>query len=300
MKSIATGFSRVLASGMAALACVLAGEAGACTTAAWIATVGTTVAAEPFQSPPASRYEGRCALIGNLAQPGYLVTNSPQSESIYSVQFYVFTGASGGSPTILRALSADSGGATVVDIVYNAVAEQVEFAVAGATVPPIAGVPRDRWVAIRFLYRSGGNFEASVLHRGVEASTASATAADVALIEAAQWGVIDAGGASGTMYFDYFDSGRSQTPIAALCRGDADANSTIASLDALRIADERVARTLATGQPDCNEDGVVNVLDAACVHRRRIDGAGCGALGKIMQWKGPSADKIFLDSLESP
>ena len=74
-----------------------------------------------------------------------------------------------------------------------------------------------------------------------------------------------AGNPAGVTLFDEFESTRGPTPIGRLCRGDADDSGMIGPADYTLVSDEILRRTIAPGQPDCNEDAQVDALDRVCI-----------------------------------
>lgn len=272
------------------------GRAEACSTAAWSATVGSASAVEPFEQAGATRYSGHCALGAVPGTVGHVVDNTP-SDTVYRARFQVYTGTSDASPTIFRATSADNLTATaLLSVAYSGPLQRLEFSAAGETL--VVGVSRNRWVAIEVLYQGGVPLQAWATHRGVQATLVGTSNLPAVPVESVGLGVVAASAGTGRVYVDEFDSTRSSsTRIGPLCRGDSSADGAIGLSDASFIATERVQRVLASGQPDCNEDGVVDVFDVACTHRRRIDGDGCSLFGK--SWlKLPLG--VFADGFESP
>ena len=78
------------------------------------------------------------------------------------------------------------------------------------------------------------------------------------------------GGSGGTITVDAFESRRS-TAIGHLKRADADSSATCDANDITSLANEIIdvlggepTPRLASGQPDCSEDGAVDANDITC------------------------------------
>lgn len=247
----------------------------ACTITNWNGT-GTAAAANtggPAQS--IARYSGVCALSVDTGK--YVVDNSPGTEGTYRARFYVLTKAVGGAVTIFKATSADNGGGTaVVEVDYTGSA--FNFRQNGTTVGAgVSGIQANKWYSIEVFYKAGASFSASVWGAGgsAEIGNVSAASAGAGTVGSAVLGV-SSGTASTALGFDAFESTRSEsTAIGRLCRGDANGATGLNIADRMEMNKELLGTALAVGQPDCNEDGNVNIADRQCLNARLLAGDAC-------------------------
>lgn len=278
--------------------CLLPELSLACTTAAW--TGGTTGSPQAIDigdgSQDAVRYSGRCGLRANVATPGFVTDTTPNLEPQMRVRFYVYTGSTAGTQVVFRAHPGDlPNSGSVVDASYDATNQRFSFLVNGSTASTANGsAPRGRWIGVTLSYNANASFNASTQHRGA-VSSVTAMATGAATINAVSLGLIAAaGGGTGFMAVDEYESSRSTDP-GLLCRGDANGPDGILNgADVTAIRSERHRLGAAVGQPDCTEDGRINVLDMVCVLRRIANGGCVG--GGIERGVGA----IFRDGFESP
>ena len=251
--------------------------ASACTTDAWSSVTGAPTAAEPNT---VKRYSGVCGMQPALAGSSFVTDDSPNgttdgTSNPYRARFYVFTGVNGNSPQIFRATSSDAGAGTE-SVLISRTADGFSFSIPGTTVgnfvePAGASGFNNKWYAIEIFYQDGQPFTAAVRGNRATAETLLTSAGNVSggiAVGSASLGVINAAASTTAMAFDDFESTRSaSSAIGRLCPGDADGGGSIGAADAIAIAND-FAGTRASGQPDCTEDGLVNVNDAICVANR--------------------------------
>jgi hypothetical protein len=251
------------------LAAVVAGalslvalDASACTTNAWIAdgggtgVNGTPLAAEPDDAIPVPRYSGRCGLLSD-AIGDFVRDGSPTAEATYRARFYVRASSDG--QQVFRARNA--GGTQMIGVTFNAAGFSITTSGGTGTSAPVVA---NRWYSVELNWAAGQ--PTSVTIQGNGSSTPLATvnipaSAAGDRIDSADLGWI--AGGTGTVGTDAFESRRT-TAIGRLCRGDANASNTITAGDRSAVTGE-IQGTLATGQPDCNDDGNITAGDRSCI-----------------------------------
>lgn len=260
----------------ALLAAIPMSSAFACTTANWTSVengngvvTGSPVADDPTND--VSRYSGECGLAGAAGATNFVTNNAPDGESTYRARFYVYTGSTGNT-TVFRATAADNNlGAEVLRVDYNP--PNFVFSQNGAAGTNVGGIVANKWYAIELLYDAGATFSAEISGNQTFTASLPATVPGAGTIESHSLGAITGG--AGTVSVDAFESTRSaDTPIGALCRGDANGDGDRNSGDGLQVRNEFLNDVLATGQPDCNEDGAVNSGDGLCVRAIFLGGNG--------------------------
>ncbi len=267
---------------LAGLALALGSGAQACTTAQWgqqltagQGAIGAVVAGQPNGAGggTSARYSGLCGLrataVGQYVQDG-----TPAAEADYIARFYVRPAVDTGTQTVFRVAEGAPDGANtmVYRVQYNRGTQQFEVvnsALAVTAIGAASSAPNAKWYEVKLTWhRTGGTLDVSV--QGNASSTASVqngltgfgSSGGTAGPDFAQLGWIASTGGTGTVEIDAFESRRS-TAIPSLCRGNANASDQTRNiLDAIVVFNEINAVSLATGQPDANEDGAVNILDA--------------------------------------
>ncbi|WP_298851107.1 dockerin type I domain-containing protein [uncultured Aquimonas sp.] len=241
--------------------------AEACTINAW--NGNTSAASGTSAAGPTTgqrRYSESCSLSATAGQ--FVTDNTPAAEATYQVRFYVFTGGTG---KIFSATTANSnGGSEVFGVSYNGTA----FTFSGASgVAPINAAP-NRWYSVTATNVNGGSFSVSVQGNNAATATTGTGTAGTGLVESASLGLIGAG--TGALQFDSFESVRSTTPIARLCRGDTNNDGARTIADAGRIRNEFLnpATSATSGQPDYDENGAVTIADAGLVQNLFLAGQG--------------------------
>lgn len=240
--------------------------AEACNKNAWNGNTSAAtgaVAAGPANSPAQRRYSGSCSLGASAGQ--YVTDDTPSAEATYQASFYVFTGGNG---KVFSATTANGGGGTeVVGVSYNG--SQFTFSGPSGTTP-IAAAP-NAWYFVNVTHVSGGAFSARVIGNGSDTVGSSGGTSANATIESASLGFIGSG--SGTFQVDEFNSVRSTTPVARLCKGDTNGDGVRNSVDGLRMRNESLGIP-TIGQPDINENGVVNSQDGLIARNLSLTGQG--------------------------
>ena len=241
--------------------------AEACTKNAWNGNTSAATGATAAGPVTGQRsYEGLCSVNATTGQ--FVTDNSPNAEATYQARFYVFTSGSG------KVFSATTGegntGTEVVGVSYNG----SQFTFSGATgVAPIAATAQ-RWYSVTLTHVSGGAFNVSVQGNNAATPTTGTGTSAAATVGSASLGFIGPG--TGSFYVDAFESTRSTTPIARLCRGDTNADGSRTIADAGRVRNHFLnpATSATTGQPDYNEDGSVTIADAGLIQNLFLAGQG--------------------------
>lgn len=229
------------------------------------AVVGAPLAGDPVAG--VKRYSGLCGLRSTAAGQ-YVQDGLPSAEPSFIARFYVYTGVTGGTATVFRAISDQAGTPdNVISVEFNGTAFDFKNRL-GASGGTLAAAP-NKWYAVELKWaRTTGNLDVKV--QGSAASTGLTGAFTGYSVETPashgidmiQLGFID-GTATGQISVDAYESRRS-TDIGRLCRADANGNGTVNAADRSIITAE-LGGTLASGQADCNEDGNVNAADRSCV-----------------------------------
>ncbi|NDY96043.1 hypothetical protein [Wenzhouxiangella limi] len=224
------------------------------------------------------RYAGHCGLrVPVDGTPRFVTDNSPAPEDTYIARFYVFLDNAGSDEIVL--FSADDGTDAKVQIVYNAptsgdlTLEVVDSSndVNELTFDDVGA----GWHSVEFAWEALESATIAFSLNGSDDLTNTINTSGIALANA-NLGNVSGAGSAGTnsIDFDDFDSRRSSRP-GRLCRGLTNlSRSSLDLQDALNIFDEFASNgnTPADGQPDYNEDGVVDFDDALLVFSRFASG----------------------------
>jgi hypothetical protein len=263
--------------------------ASACAISAWSSATGLTVA--DTGEPPAGfkRYSGRCSLqVPNASTPRFVTDTTPNNEASYRVRFYYYTGnLTGATADIFQARN--TGGTNIIRVTHDGNA--LSFTTTSGAAQTVTVVD-NRYYSIELAWAAGagtGSLTGTVTGNSGGAVTAAvagtvnfpnlSNAADS--ITEARLGLISgAPTVASTVYFDEFDSRRTQNP-GRLCRGDVgggaggatDGNINVS--DRVVITNEILETAVALGAPDVTEDGLVNVSDRVAVTNLILDGASC-------------------------
>ena len=261
-----------LAAVVAATLSLAALDASACTTNAWIAdgggtgVNGTPLAGEPDDATSVARYSGRCGLLSDAAGD-FVRDGSPNNESTYRVRFYAR--ASGDGVQVFRAQN--TGGTNMITVTHNAAGFSITTS--GGT-QTSAALTANRWYSVEINWAAGA--QTTVTIQGAGSATPLPTVTIPASLAGDRIDRADLGwisGGSGTVQVDGMESRRT-TAIGRLCRGDANGSNTISAADRSTITGE-IGGTLATGQPDCDENGTISAGDRSCVTGLITAGATC-------------------------
>jgi len=283
------------------LACLgvlgMATSASACTFTAWKppgnanggvtqSAAGMIVASQPdgangqdgagtANNTSVARYSGKCASKAKAAG-NFSFDGSPGAEQAYRVRFYVYTGITGGAAKVFQAT--DTGGATdVISVTYDPGASSFIFNPTGT----VGSIQANKWYRVELNWAAGAPMGITVQGAGAASpTTINSSTNGAGNIETARLGWVAnvSGSPVGTISTDAFESRRA-TAIGPLCRGDANnsgSGTAINVFDTVTLINEiNNPASLALGQPDCNEDGSVNIFDRVCVVGLINAGATC-------------------------
>jgi hypothetical protein len=246
---------------------------------AWSAIIGSPVAGEPDDAPePVARYAGRCAMRADAAGD-YVRDDSPVAEPTFLARFYVYPGFVNGTATVMRARA----GATSryeVRLTANASDVTIELLGRGGVPMTVATVPTNRWYGITLdwhapsgllqIHVRGGQFFniGPLSHPNPPQSGDFIDVVELGWISGSATISPAAPDPRSGVLVDEYESRRTGLP-GFLLPGDANGNGSYSQADVTAILNE-VGGTLATGSPDCNEDGLVDSADAGCVASKAL------------------------------
>jgi len=255
--------ARSIKTGLAIGALVAAQVAFACSVDNWSDSTGSITPGDPAAEGVA-RYQGLCGL--EVTGTAYVQDESPGGIDRIVARFYVlnnntapaeiyggFGNTSGGSPVFSVELD-DSGNVTLTDSTTGRSVGQ-----SGST----------KWLSVEIDWARGagsGAISLSVNGQTAAEDTGFNNGA-AATLQSVRLGNLN--GAAGTIGFDSYESRRS-TAVGRLVHPDpnGDGNPTgINSQDFAAMVDDFSGNSLASGTPDCNEDGepLLNSQDFACI-----------------------------------
>ena len=263
----------------------LSSQAQDCTIGNWAGGAvndGKLLAATPADGN--SRYGGPCSMRVDLdAGPAYVVDNSPIAEQDYITRFYFNpNGNANAGPMIIFAATdeSDGGGADVLQLWYNqpnAGEARLLIATEGgsSSIDVAAGdIRASGWNSFEIVWSSGPDVDIALSVNGGTDQVSSDNNTSNERVRSALLGFVDdnEGATTSTtpMFFDDFDSRRISRP-GRLCRGLTDDNRaaegdgwqriTAADRQAVFVESATSGNVPAGGQPDFNEDGLVNAAD---------------------------------------
>ena len=241
-----------------------------CTASAWNGGVtGGGQAGGPNGTPMVVRYSGPCAFGG--FGPGYVTDGTPASEATYRARFYLRPNFSAGVVDVFQAFN--DAGIPSVSIAYDGQNGSFLVYLGAASTPDasLSGYAPSVWYSVEVSIVQGQPVALQVLGTFAPTTTSVATPANASVpvgVAKLGWVSSRAGNPNGIIEVDEFDSTRSATPIGRLCRADADGSGVLDNGDYQALTAELLRRAVAPGQPDCNEDGLVNVFDRLCIAKR--------------------------------
>lgn len=255
-------------------ACLMPGQVSACSTAAWdgVSTSGSAsqvlVVGSPTDATSVPRYSGPCAAMARA--PGNYVTDElATSDWAYHARFYVFVDVPANEVMFFRAENA--AGQPMITIRQNLTTLKFDLSAGVTTTAPV--VP-GRWYAIELDWYAGRAMTVEVRGAGAEPqarfSTPAAAPAD--RIKRVSLGWVSGAG-TGRVVIDAYAARRLtgweyDIAIGRLCRGhavDAAMDASLFASDMVLVRNEAAGLGLTAGQPDCDENGVVNTADTTCI-----------------------------------
>lgn len=278
MKLMTNG-RKLLLAGVALTACLgftFNAQAQTCTISNWLgAPTGLSDSDAGTQDTAAStnrRYGGPCGLRVPVDGAVHeVVDDSPASETTYIARFYVFLDAAGSNSVQL--FGADNGTADQIQVWYNEPsAGDLTLRVfdnGGTPTDLVQGSVGAGWHSVEFGWESNASADVFLSVDGAGDIT-DTLATDTLSIANATLGNLNAASGGGAIDFDDFDSRRIERP-GRLCRGlTNDTRTALALEDVTNIFNELASNgnSAAPGQPDYNEDGVVDLGDVTAVFGR--------------------------------
>lgn len=248
--------------------------ASACAINAWSSATGLSVADTGEPGAGFARYSGRCSLRAPNSNGGagrFVTDTTPNNETSYRARFYYYTGDISGVSDIFQARN--TGGTNIIRVTHDGSVLSFTTNTGGAA--QTVTVADSKYYSIELAWAAGagtGSMTATVTGAGSNTPAGTATFSNLAnstdSITDARLGLI-AGTptVTGPVYFDEFDSRRTQNP-GRLLRGDANGDLSVLVGDAIQARNEALSGSttfVAIGQPDCNEDGQILVGDAICI-----------------------------------
>ncbi|MCH8476854.1 MAG: hypothetical protein LAT56_02810 [Wenzhouxiangella sp.] len=241
------------------------GDPFSCTLLNWSSSVGLTDL--DAGTPPGNRrYSGPCGLRVQGGADRYLTTFLPSLEPSLVVRFYFF-------PQLFTApaliYSADDDGINQIELWYNLLGvDTLSLRVFDTSKSPFdltaSNIAPDRWYSVEITWAAGSPAD---IRLEVVGDTAQVITEPVEttglLIEAQNLGLINGLTVGGGIDFDAFES-RRVLPIGRLLVGDVLGDGLYGAQDLVKLVNE-LDGDLALGQPDCNEDGVIDQSDFFCV-----------------------------------
>ncbi|HVF35968.1 MAG TPA: dockerin type I domain-containing protein [Candidatus Saccharimonadia bacterium] len=262
----------------AAFAFATSWEGSPCTASAWSFVAGGGVAGGPYGATPVLRYSGACA-YRVVDTNGSLRSDHPANEPTYRARFYVFPQTSAGAVVLFQARNAS--GVPQFSIAHDPVADAflvyIGMVAAGAPDTMITGASEFRWYSVEVSYGATQKLGVTVHGAGsgtpIAVVTSVASVADSSIDTASLgWLATANGNPTGAINFDAFESNNLASPIGPLCRGDVNGDSFVDGNDYQMLTEEILRRRdagnvpiIATGQPDCTEDGKLDAFDRVCV-----------------------------------
>ena len=242
------------------------GDPFSCNLANWSSTVGLTDT-DTGTPPDSRRYSGPCGLRVQGGANGFVTNFLPSLEPSLVVRFYFF-------PELFTApaliYSADDDGINQIELWYNLQGvDTLSLRVFDTSKAPFDLTASDivpgRWYSVEFSWAAGSPADIRLEVVGNTPQVVNAQVETAGLvIEAQNLGLINGLTVGGGIDFDAFES-RRVLPIGRLPVGDVLGDGLYGAQDLVKLVNELDGDDLALGQPDCNEDGVIDQSDFFCV-----------------------------------
>jgi len=264
----ATGRAIMLGSTILAIS---AGSAYACSLANWSSTSGSILANQPdgASGDPANgdnvpRYQGLCASKAPAGTASFVQDNRPGGIDRIIARFYVFNeGAT--NPVVYR--GNDSGGAELFDVTLNG-----STAVFDAGGVSVSDTLQSGWNSIEIDWDSASGNISIIVNDNAAVNNSGIAAASLANV---QLGNINSA-AGGDLFFDSYEAHLS-TPVGRICNcnGNGSADDAVNIQDVIVVGNESLMSGLASGTPDCNEDGLINIQDVIVTGNLALGAGQC-------------------------
>ena len=248
-------FYRTFAAGAVLAGAMLVSQSAmACTLDNWSANNGAVAAGDP-SADSIARYAGFCGM--QVTGTGYVQDNNPGGISRIVARFYVLN-SNTGTAEIYAGYGDTSGGSERFNVTLdNAGTVTLTDTATGQSVQQTGSTD---WLSVEVDWAEGaGDGVVSLSVNGQAASENAALNNSGTPLQSVRLGSL--GAAAGTLNFDAYESRRS-TAVGRLVACNAqDSDEVVNILDALSVVNELNEVELASGTPDCTEDGLVNILD---------------------------------------
>lgn len=264
----------------------------ACAISAWSSATGLSVADTGEPAAGFSRYSGKCSLRvpnSNSGAGRFVTDTTPNNESSYRLRFYYYTGDISGVTDIFQARN--TGGTNIIRVTHDG--NQLSFTTNTGGAAQNVTVADNRYYSIELNWSAAagtGALTGTVTGNSGASATANVAgtvnfpnlnnAAD-SITEARMGMIVGTPTVTAPVYFDEFDSRRTQSP-GRLCRGDAGGgaggapDNVIGVADRVLITNEILATgTQPLGQPDVNDDGIIAPADRVGVTNLILAAASC-------------------------
>lgn len=259
-----------------------------CSVSAWANTgagggaIGEPFAGEPDDQLKVRRYSGRCGLRA-ISSGSYVRDVSPANRTTYWARVYVYPAISSGAAQFMRfrrdGTGPDGQGNFFYWVTYNGSTQSFElFREGDASAQLTVAAPGpNRWYHVALRYSATpAEFRLSIHGAGGQVIANDLVVAHPfgsnQGVEAAEIGWVAGSGSGGIEVDDFVSTGGDS--LGRRCRGDGDGSLALNVLDSIQVTRE-IRGTLATGQPDCNEDGAVDVQDGVCIRLRVLAEESC-------------------------
>jgi len=247
---------RVAGLGALAVGALLASQAAfACQTTNWSVTNGAVAAGDPAVEGIA-RYQGLCGL--EATGTGFVQDNSPGGIDRIVARFYVLNNNTS-TATIYSGFGDTAGGSNRFNVTLSSAGQVTLTDVATGQSVNQSGA--SNWLSVEIDWGQGaGSGFASLSVNGQAAAEITGLNNSGTALQSVRLGNLD--GATGLVGFDSYESRRS-TAVGRLCNCNANgsADDVVNVQDVITIVNEAGGIGLASGTPDCNQDGQVSVQD---------------------------------------
>lgn len=277
MKMLQTFSTRLLSVGVAAAAIVgLSMNAQAqitssndCIVGNWNVQEGLTNDDAGIQPDGFKRYGGPCGLRVPVDEtPRFLTDESPLAEGAYIARFYAFLDQAPGEKITIFSTT-DGSDEPVFSVIYDGAENELILEAFPGPQDLVFTDVGTGWQSIEVVWEASSaadniRFALNTEEDGQDITSGTSVDTSGLQIAKAHLGNVSGTGASGTLYFDDFDSRRLSRP-GRLMRGDANNDGVVDGDDQAAIVNEFLFGEPAQGNPDCNEDGSVDGDDQACI-----------------------------------
>jgi len=240
---------------------ISAGSAYACSLANWSSTSGPIFANQPdgdsgdpvTNTDDVPRYAGKCGSTAPDGVTAFVQDDRPGGIDRIIARFYVLNG---GASNAVVYRGNNSGDVELFNVTLDGSDATFNAGAASASASTQAG-----WNSIEIDWDSAGGTGSLIVNGGAPVALSGAVAAGA--VANVQLGNVN-GASGGDLSFDGYEAHLS-TPVGRICNCNADGSgdNEVNVIDFSAIALDLTNIDLASGTPDCNEDGQIDVLDAS-------------------------------------